>query len=321
MAAAGGGLALWGYRRQHVPGPEESGSLVTLADRFRREETGSFPDLVVARGKAIPDEKAGIMDPRVAAAMLDRALAELGGMKRFVRPGSSVLVKPNAAFAADPRTGAITDPHMIAAVVRAAKAAGARTVFVVDNPIAAPALVFDRTGIRRAVENAGGKVLFPTKVGFRRLRIPEAEVIPDWPVLAGVFAAADTVIGIATVKDHNLCTASMTMKNWYGLLGGNRSQFHQHIHQAICDLWRLVRFTSPLLILDGSRVLLRNGPTGGSATDVVVRNTLAVGTDPVAIDSFGATLLDREPAEIEYLVRAETAGFGSVDYKRNWKEV
>ena len=45
---------------------------------------------------------------------------------------------------------------------------------------------------------------------------------------------ATKVIGVAPVKDHNLCRASMTTKNWYGLLGGRRNQFHQDcaLHQV-----------------------------------------------------------------------------------------
>ena len=44
------------------------------------------------------------------------------------------------------------------------------------------------------------------------------------------------MIGVAPIKDHNLCHASMSMKNWYGLLGGRRNQFHQAIHDIVSDL-------------------------------------------------------------------------------------
>ncbi len=322
VGSAGVGLAAWGYWRQRSPQPEVAMSLDGLADRFKREETGTFPDLVWARGKVIPSEKTTAhVEPDAMEELLRRALRELGGMERFVRPGSTVLVKPNAAFASDPRTGAVTAPQTLVAVVKLVRQAGARAVVVTDNPLAAAGLVFDRTGIRRAVEAAGGRVIVPRASSFRRVRIPEAVAIPDWPMFVDLFGHVDTVIGVAPVKDHNLCTASLTMKNWYGLLGGPRNQFHQHIHLVICDLWRMIRPTWPLLILDGSRVLLRNGPTGGGAQDVAVRNTIAVGTDPVAVDAFGVTLLDRDPAEVQYLVEAEAAGFGTLDFKRNGKEV
>jgi uncharacterized protein (DUF362 family) len=322
LGAAGLGVAAWGYWRQESPQPEIARSLDDLAERFKREETGTFPGLVWTRGKAIPPEKRlAEVDPTAVEELLRRALAALGGMERFVKPGSRVLVKPNAAFASDPRTGSVTDPQTLGAVVRLARQAGARAVLVTDNPIAAPALVFERTGMRRAVEAAGGHVVLPQASRFRRVSIPGAVAIPDWPMFLDILAGVDTVIGVAPVKDHNLCTASLTMKNWYGLLGGRRNQFHQQIHPVICDLWRMMRPTMPLLILDGSRVLLRNGPTGGSSRDVTVRNTIAVGTDPVAIDAFGVTLLDRDPKEVQYLVDAEAAGFGTLDFTLSGKEV
>ena len=71
---------------------------------------------------------------------------------------------------------------------------------------------------------------------------------------------------MAPVKDHNLCRASMTTKNWYGLLGGRRNQFHQDIHGIIADLALMMRPT--FVLLDGTRVLFRSGPTGGSLADV-----------------------------------------------------
>jgi uncharacterized protein (DUF362 family) len=321
VAATGGAVAYWGYRNQHSPRPEGAVSLDTLAARFARPEKSGVPALVVARDKAIANEAGGDVDAAVVERMLERALAPLGTMAHFVRAGAVVLVKPNAAFAADPRSGAIADPRTIAAVVKSAYAAGAREVLVADNPIAAPALVFDRSGISAAVAAAGGTVIVPREASFALVRVPGAVVLPDWPMFFDVLARVNTVIGIAPVKDHNLCGASLTMKNWYGLLGGNRSQFHQHIHEVICDLWRLIAPTAPLLILDGTRVLMRNGPTGGSARDVVVRNTLAASTDPVAIDAFGVTLLERDPRAVKYLVDAEAAGFGTIDFAQRMQEV
>ncbi len=319
-AAAGGAIAWWGYRARRSPQPPPAVSLGMLKARNERPDQPGAPTLVVARDKAIADGPGGTVDAAVLEEMLRRALVPLGTMAHFVRPGAVVLVKPNAAFAADPRSGAVADPHTIAAVVKSARAAGAREVLVADNPIAAPAFAFERSGIAAAVAAAGGTMVVPQGRSFAPVRVPGAAVLPVWPVLFDVLSRADTIIGIAPVKDHNLCGASLTMKNWYGLLGGNRSRFHQDIHAVICDLWRLIAPAAPLLILDGTRALLRNGPTGGSTRDVVVRNTLAAGTDPVAIDAFGVTLLERDPRAVKYLVDAEAAGFGSIDFARRMQE-
>ena len=280
-----------------------------------------YPGLVVVRERELLDSVSGDVVASAAQFALERVLEPLGGMRRFVRPGGTVLVKPDAAFAVSPRGGAVTDPAMLAAVVRSAREVGAAQVIVADNPIAAPALAFERTGMRRAVEQAGGVIALPLARDFQRVRIAGATVVRDWPFFVEVLARADCLIGMAPVKDHNLCGAAMTMKNWFGLLGGRRERLYQRIHQAICDLWRAVRPFAPLLILDGTRVLARSGPTGGGPGDVVVRATLAAGTDPVAVDAFGVSLLERDPRDVPYLAMAQDAGFGAIDFTRGWVEL
>ena len=105
----------------------------------------------------------------------------------------------------------------------------------------------------------------------------------------------------------------MSMKNWYGLLGGRRNIFHQNINGIISELAMLVKPT--FVILDGFDVMKTNGPTGGSLSDLVRRNTLIVSTDQVAADAAGAELLDMEVDDLPYLRLAERNGAGTWDYE------
>ena len=51
----------------------------------------------------------------------------------------------------------------------------------------------------------------------------------------------------------------------------------------------LAQFFKPTLtLIDGIRIMTRNGPSGGSTTDVVQKNTLILSNDPVAADAVGA---------------------------------
>jgi uncharacterized protein (DUF362 family) len=93
----------------------------------------------------------------------------------------------------------------------------------------------------------------------------------------------DRVIGMAPVKDHHRSGASMTLKNWYGLLGGRRNIFHQDIHTVIQELAMMIRPT--VVVLDGTQSMMTNGPTGGSLSDLKPTGTLIVSTDPVAADA------------------------------------
>src|SRR5690606_29165122 len=135
----------------------------------------------------------------------------------------------------------------------------------------------ERSGLRQAAVEAGARVYLPTPHDFRPLHTKGASLIERWPFFWRPFLGANKVIGVAPVKDHNLCRASMTTKNWYGLLGGRRNQFHQDIHGIIADLALMMRPT--FVLLDGSRVLFRSGPTGGSLSDVKAGHTVVASTD------------------------------------------
>ena len=105
----------------------------------------------------------------------------------------------------------------------------------------------------------------------------------------------------------------MTIKNWYGLLGGRRNVFHQDIHTIITELAALVRPT--LVILDGVTAMMHNGPTGGSLSDLADTNTLVAGTDPLAVDAFGAKILGRRIDQLPHLQQAADAGLGTLNYQ------
>ena len=105
----------------------------------------------------------------------------------------------------------------------------------------------------------------------------------------------------------------MTMKNWYGLLGGRRNIFHQDIHNIIKELAMMVK--PSLVILDGITTMMTNGPTGGSLSDIKQTNTLIISNDQVAADAFGATLLGRNPHDLPYITKAEALGLGTADYQ------
>jgi uncharacterized protein (DUF362 family) len=244
---------------------------------------------------------------------VNRALKSLGGIEAFIKRGDRVLLKVNAAFATPPILSATTNPQLLAEVARLCFKAGASSVVVTDNPINDPASCFVLTGIARAGASVGAHVLLPREDFFKPTTVPGARLIKDWPLLYEPFKGINKVIGLAPVKDHHRSGASMTMKNWYGLLGGRRNIFHQDIHNTIKELAMMV--TPTLVILDGTTSMMTNGPTGGSLADLRPTNTMIVSTDQVAADAFGATLLGKRPAQLPYISKAEASGVGSADYE------
>jgi uncharacterized protein (DUF362 family) len=251
---------------------------------------------------------------RTAIGGLDPAL----GLRRFVAPGDVVVIKPNVGFDRPPHLGATTHPEVLRALIRLCREAGARRIIVTDNPIESPEACFARSGIRAVVEEEGAEAVWPTGSDFenvvlrRRADRQAGEALEFWPVFTRPLRQATKLIGVAPVKDHNLCSASMTLKNWYGLLGGRRNQLHQAIHEVISDLALLLRPT--LVIADATRVMLRSGPTGGRVSDVrpggvLGRPAVIASVDPVACDAWCYEhLLGRDPAQLRYLDLARAKG-------------
>jgi uncharacterized protein (DUF362 family) len=295
--AATGGLGAWLLNR-HPPGDFSRTQASDPRKNFSLGSTG--PRMAIATG-------------RDRAAMLRRALAAVGGIERYIARGDRVLLKVNAAFATPAILGATTHPDLVAELARLCLAAGASSVIVTDNPINTPESCFELTGIGAAARAAGAGLYVPRPESFRAGTLPGGRLIRDWPVLDEPFYGVTKLIGVAPVKGHQRAGASMTLKNWYGLLGGRRNQFHQDIDGIIVELAMLVKPT--LVVLDGTDSMMTNGPTGGSLADLKATNTLIVATDPVAADACGATLLGKTFRDLPYLVRAGELGLGTTDYE------
>ena len=248
---------------------------------------------------------------RVGALRL--ALKSIGGIEAFIKNGDHVLLKVNAAFASPAILSATTHPTVVAELTTLCYSAGAASVVVTDNPINDPASCFNLTGIAEAARSNGASVILPRAELFKSLTVPQAKLIRSRPVLYEPLVGITKLIGVTPVKDHHRSGASMVMKNWYGLLGGRRIIKNKNIHTIIMELAMMV--SPSLVILDGTTTMMSNGPTGGSLSDLKQTSTMIVGTDQVAVDAFGATLLEKTLNDLPFIGMAEAAGLGTSDYR------
>ena len=85
--------------------------------------------------------------------------------------------------------------------------------------------------------------MMPQDSYFEQLYVGGETITDTWRMFYRPFREATKVIGISPVKDHNLCKATVTLKNWYGLLGNPRNQFHQNIHGIISDFALMMKPT------------------------------------------------------------------------------
>lgn len=245
-----------------------------------------------------------------------RAVAALGGMERFVKRGQRVIVKPNMCHV----TGGVefattTNPQVVAALVAMALAAGAKEVQVMDAPFSGQVKqVYARSGIADAVKAAGGKMVAMARMGYAETAIPGGRSMKSWSVYKPALEA-DVLIDVPIAKHHGSAGLTLGMKNLLGLLEPQgRGRVHNDLHQYIADLSTLIK--PALTVVDAVRILMENGPTGGSLDYVKKLDTVVASTDIVAADAYAATLFDKRPDEIPYIAIAASMGIGTADLKK-----
>ena len=288
----------WGYVFYSKEPVRRSDSRILTFKDFRAADTQVYPALAVVHGQDV--EK-----------MVRAAIEKIGGMSRFINPGEKILLKPNAAWDRQPEQAANTNPEVVAAVVTMCLEARASEVWVTDVSVNDPYRCFARSGIEDAVKRAGGKIRFAAENDFILTDL-KGESLKVWPVSA-FYHQADKLINLPIVKHHSLSRCTMAMKNLYGSLGGQRNRLHQDINTAIADLACAIRPT--LTVMDATRVIKRNGPTGGNLSDVSIVNTVIAGVDLVAIESYGLRFLDLRLEDVPFIIMAEKRGIGISDLK------
>jgi len=249
---------------------------------------------------------------------LNRSLDGIGGIKRFIKPGERVTIKPNIGWDRTPQQAANTNPVLVAEMVRLCLDAGAAKVIVTDISCNDPRRTFLRSGIRTAAEKAGAEVLLPSDDDYLNVDLG-GKLLTGWPVLKH-FVETDRLINMPIVKQHSLSTCTIAMKNLYGILGGHRHRLHQEIDQSIVDLAAFARPT--LTVVDATRVLLRGGPQGGSLGDVAEEHTVICATDQVAADARAVEFLGHTGDQVGHIVLAQSSGLGTIDYhSAGYKEI
>ena len=233
-------------------------------------------------------------------------------MRQFVKPGAEVIVKPNICAASHSfEYASTTNPEVVATIVRMCLEAGAKGVRVMDFPFGGTAeQAYARSGIGEAVKAAGGEMEIMSNLKYGDVAIPNGRDLKTCKIYRDALDPNVVLINVPIAKHHGTSGITMGMKNLMGLIQ-NRQAIHMNLHQRIADLSSAVRPT--LTVLDAVRILTANGPTGGNLNDVKKLDTVIASTDPVAVDSYGATLFGKQGSDLGYIRNAAAMGLGVMD--------
>lgn len=293
------------------------GALFSLADLG-----GLFAAETSPEKKSADSSKAGSSYPDLVAVrdgnrieMLEKALATLGGIERFVKKGQTVVIKPNAGWDKEPDLAANTHPDLVGKMVELCLKAGAKEVNVFDHTCNDWQRSYSNSGIRAAVEKAGGKMVegnneqlyvdkeIPGGVSLKKAKVHK------------LIVESDVYINMPVLKHHGGAIMTGCLKNVMGLVW-DRGFFHKNnLQQCIAD-GILIR-KPDLNILDAYTPMARNGPQGRSREDLLPNiRTLVASTDAVACDAAGAAIMGRKLDEISHIPLAAAAGNGVSDLSK-----
>jgi uncharacterized protein (DUF362 family) len=246
------------------------------------------------------------------AELIRRAVAALGGIERFVKPGADVIVKPNICNAYHgPEYASTTNPDVVAAIVALCLGAGAKRVRVLDFPFGgSPQASYETSGIAAAVKAAGGEMETMNRLKFSKTAIPQGKILRSSNIYGDILDA-DTVINVPIAKTHGSATLTLGMKNLMGVIQDRNALHARGLHQSIADLNSAIR--PQLTIVDAIRILTANGPTGGNLDDVKRLDTIIASADVVAADAYATTLFGMKPADVKYIKLGAEMGLGTLD--------
>ena len=276
--------------------------------------TRTAAPLAAASSAAAPDLVAVMGGEPVA--MFRKAIAEMGGMKAFVKRGQKVCVHPNIGWDKVPALAGNTNPDLVAEIVKQCLSAGAKEVTVFDHTCDDWVKCYANSGIEAAVKRAGGKVLPGHQESYyRTVQLPRGKALKSAKVHQAVLDS-DLWINVPILKNHGGANLTIAMKNHMGIVW-DRGVFHrQNLQQCIADICTMQK-KATLNIVDAYRVMITNGPRGRNASDVVLAKGLFMSRDIVAVDTAAAKFfnqLHKMPLEdVQHIKRAEDLKLGTMD--------
>ncbi len=245
-------------------------------------------------------------------ALLNAAMQELGGIKRFIKKGDVVVIKPNIGWDRQPELAATTNPDLVAALVKQCKQAGADEVKIFDRTCNNPRRCYNSSQIQEKASAAGADIAQVRRNRYKTIPI-DGELIDEWPIYED-YLNADKVINVPIAKHHSLSRVTLGLKNLMGVMGGNRGAIHNQFDVKLADINRNILPT--LTIIDAYRILTDNGPVGGNPNDVELRKTLIASPCTVSADFLALDLFGHRLQEVGHIRTAQQRGLAKYDLNK-----
>lgn len=242
---------------------------------------------------------------------VENALSMLGGIEKFVKSGSKVVIKPNLVSKKKPDEAVTTHPDFLHAVIELVEEAGGM-VTIAESPggpynAAALKAVYSTCGINEAIKGTNAVLNFDTE--FEDVSFPNGKTVKNIPIIKPILDA-DVIISLPKLKTHAMTSYTGAVKNLFGTIPGTyKAELHFRLNErkAFCsmlvDLHECVKPT--LSIMDAVWGMEGNGPTAGQNRHI---GLVLASANAHALDLAACTLIDYAPYEVDTVREAIERG-------------
>jgi uncharacterized protein (DUF362 family) len=240
------------------------------------------------------------------ASAVRRSMELLGGMGRIVKPGERVLIKPNN-IVQQYIPGTVTSAEVVAALAVLVKEAGGKPI-VGENFLTAEVECGKRYRAALAAVNLADEVPLVDLIHDHmvEVEIKNARVFHKTRI-ARTALEADKLIDVPILKTHDQTGVTLGIKNLKGLIPKSemKRSHEESVEKAIVDLCSFVQ--PSLVVIDGITGAEGVGPVNGPS---VKMNTIIAGTNALATDMVGASVMGFDVEEIKHLQYAVASKLG-----------
>jgi uncharacterized protein (DUF362 family) len=249
------------------------------------------------------------------------AISLIGGLEQALKPGDTVLIKPNFGVDLPSSTGGTTNPIVVVTLIELAREAGAKRVIVGESSVVGynAGEIFEFLGVRELFEKAGTELVNMDADESIQVKVPNGKNFEKMRIHSTAWKS-DFIISVPVMKTHFQTVVSLGLKNMKGVLPdsmkklSHRIGVKQHreefeLEQSILDLNSVIK--PDLTVIDG--IVAQEGYTPGSpgvTGSPLPFDTVVAGFDPVATDATAAYLMGFDPMEVPLIRKAYERGLG-----------
>lgn len=258
-------------------------------------------------------------DPETVQDAVNRLVQLLGGWEAFVKPGETIVIKPNLLMRKSPDEAVTTHPSVIETAASSVIGAGGRAVLADSpgGPLNTRVLqwVYKGCGLTEAAARSGAVLNFNTTEAT--VKVPAGGILAGFTVLEEI-AQADGVVSISKLKTHGLTRLTGAVKNLFGVIPGlKKMEYHFRmpgVEEFSAMLVDVARTVSPRLhIIDAVVGMEGEGPSGGEPVHI---GLLLASTCPFTLDLVASALVGIKPEDVPTIAVSIKRGYISGDINK-----